>query len=65
MKINSMKLLIIMTELLLIGSVLAALFIIEMPEGNRDVGHMALGALFTDAFHSIHSMFVVNRKITE
>ena len=57
MKINSMKLLIIMTQLVMVSGVITALFMLEIPAGNREVAYVILGALVTDTIHSINNMF--------
>ena len=57
MKINSMKLLIIMVQLLIVMAVMAGLFLLEIPIGNREVAYVILGAFVTDMIHSINNMF--------
>ena len=56
MRINSMKLMIIMTQLFMIGGIVSALFLIEIPTGNREVAFVILGALTVDMVHSINNM---------
>ena len=60
MKINSMKLMIITLQLLLIGGIVCGLFFIEIPTGNREVSFVILGALTVDMVHSISNM--MNKK---
>ncbi len=57
MKINSMKLLIIILEILLMSGVILGLYFIEIPVGNREVSYVILGALVNNLGHSINSMF--------
>ena len=56
MKINSMKLTIILIQLLMIGGIVGGLFFIEIPAGNREVAFVILGALVVDMVHSINNM---------
>ena len=56
MKINSMKLTIILIQLLMIGGIVGGLFFIEIPMGNREVAFVILGALVVDMVHSINNM---------
>ena len=56
MKINSMKLTIIIFQLIIITGILGGLFFIEIPEGNREVAFVILGALTVDMVHSINNM---------
>ncbi len=56
MKINSMKLTIILIQLLMIGGIVGGLFFIEIPIGNREVAFVILGALVVDMVHSINNM---------
>ena len=56
MKINSMKLTIIIIQLLMIGGIVGGLFFIEIPTGNREVAFVILGALTVDMVHSISNM---------
>ena len=60
MKINSMKLIIILLQLMLIGGIVGGLFFIEIPQGNREVAFVILGALTVDTIHSIANM--MNKK---
>lgn len=57
MKINSMKFAIIILELIIISGVLLGLFLLTLPEGNRDAFTLVLGALLSDVSHSINNMF--------
>lgn len=56
MKINSMKLTIILIQLLMIGGIVGGLFFVEIPTGNREVSFVILGALTVDMVHSINNM---------
>ena len=56
MKINSMKLTIIIIQLVMIGGIVYGLFFIEIPQGNREVAFVILGALVVDMVHSINNM---------
>lgn len=58
MKINSMKLTIILIQLLMIGGIVGGLFFIEIPMGNREVAFVILGALVVDMVHSINNMMI-------
>lgn len=60
MRINSMKLTIIVIQLLMISGIMTALFTIEIPEGNREVAYVVIGGLITDVVHSIKDM--MNKK---
>ena len=62
MRINSMKLTIIIFQLIIITGILCGLFFIEIPEGNREVAFVILGALTVDMVHSINNM--MNKKET-
>ena len=55
-----MKLMIIMLQLILIGGIVGGLFFIEIPQGNREVAFVILGALTVDTIHSISNM--MNKK---
>jgi len=61
MKINSMKLTIIIMQLLMIAGIVVGLFFIEIPTGNREVSFVILGALTVDMVHSINNM--MNKKV--
>jgi len=56
MKINSMKMTIIIIQLFIIGGIVGGLFFIEIPSGNREVAFVILGALVVDMVHSVNNM---------
>ena len=56
MKINSMKMAIIIIQLFIIGGIVGGLFFIEIPSGNREVAFVILGALVVDMVHSVNNM---------
>ena len=60
MKINSMKMTIIIIQLFIIGGIVGGLFFIEIPSGNREVAFVILGALVVDMVHSVNNM--MNKK---
>jgi len=60
MKINSMKMTIIIIQLFIIGGIVGGLFFIEIPQGNREVAFVILGALVVDMVHSVNNM--MNKK---
>lgn len=53
MKINSMKLTIIIILAVMISGTVAGLFYKEIPEGNREVMYMVLGSLITGFISAI------------
>ncbi|MCK5612664.1 hypothetical protein KAR91_62910 [Candidatus Pacearchaeota archaeon] len=57
MKINSMKLTIIIGLLLFLGGTMAGLFFRSIPVGNGDVIYMFVGILLGILSHSISGMF--------
>ena len=59
-RINSMKLTIIIIQLMMITGIVVGLFFIEIPTGNREVAFVILGALTVDMVHSINNM--MNKK---
>jgi hypothetical protein len=56
-KINSMKFEVINFELLIITGVIVALFILEIPQSNKEILTLVLGALLNDVSHAINNMF--------
>ena len=60
MRINSMKLTIILIQLMMITGIVVGLFFVEIPTGNREVAFVILGALTVDMVHSINNM--MNKK---
>lgn len=57
MKINGMRMLVIIMLIGLIAGVLAGLFSIAIPQGNGDVMYMLLGVIAGELGHVLNSMF--------
>ena len=55
-----MKMTIIIIQLFIIGGIVGGLFFIEIPQGNREVAFVILGALVVDMVHSVNNM--MNKK---
>ena len=62
MKINSMKLLVVILQLALVMGIMAGLFFVEIPQGNREVAYVLLGAISTNLVTSISNLF---RRVNE
>lgn len=57
MKINSMKLLVVIMLLFLTIGIVAGLFFVEIPDGNREVAYTLLGAIASILISSINNLF--------
>ena len=57
MKINSMKLSIIIMLIIMMVGILAGLFFIEIPDGNTEVSYMLLGVIAAILGRAIADMF--------
>jgi len=57
MRINSMKLTVIIILAVMITGTVVGLFYKEIPEGNREVMFMVLGSLITGFISAIVSLF--------
>jgi len=57
MKINSIKLTVVVMLVLMITGILIGLFFIEIPEGNREVAYMLLGIIGTTLVRAIADLF--------
>lgn len=57
MKINSIKLTVILILAFMVAGVIAGLFFKEIPIGNRDASLLVLGALVAELGHSITDLF--------
>jgi hypothetical protein len=57
MKINSMKLTIIIMLAFMVSGVVVGLFYKEIPAGNREAALIVLGTLISELGHAIADMF--------
>ena len=57
MRINAMKLTVIIILVAVMAGIIAGLFFIEIPEGNREVSYMLLGMLGTALIQAIADLF--------
>lgn len=57
MRINSMKFSIIVLLISLICGIVACLFFIEIPPGNREVAYVLLGGVLTAMINAIADLF--------
>ena len=57
MKINSMKMIIIIAMLMFLAGTMTGLFFKAIPDGNGDVIYMFVGILLGILSHSISNMF--------
>ena len=57
MRINSMKLTVVIILAVMISAIIAALFLREIPEGNLEVTYIILGSLLTIFGRAIADLF--------
>ena len=57
MRINSMKLSVIIMLVVLLSGIIVGLFFIEIPEGNREVAYTLLGMIGTSLIYAISDLF--------
>ena len=57
MRINSMKLMIIVILAIMLSGVVAGLFFKEIPQGNREAALIVLGTLVSELGHAIADLF--------
>lgn len=57
MRINSMKLTVIILLVVLLAGIISGLFFVEIPEGNREVAYMLLGMFGTTLIYAIGDLF--------
>jgi hypothetical protein len=52
-----MKLAVIIMLVILLAGIISGLFLIEIPEGNREVAYMLLGMIGTTLIYAISDLF--------
>ena len=57
MRINSIKLTVVIMLMVMIAGIMMGLFYIEIPEGNREVAYMLLGIIGTTLVRAIADLF--------